>query len=78
MHCMHCGMPKGTSQAEVTSNSEKIKSVALAATELRFSEGNSQSVSRKFHYIKNTKFLQLQYFASISGCTECIFGLGYT
>jgi len=23
-HCMHCGMPKGTSLAEATSNSEKI------------------------------------------------------
>ena len=37
-------MPKGTSQAEVTSNSEKIKPVSLAITELRLSEGISQSV----------------------------------
>jgi len=50
-------MPKGTSQAEVTSNSEKIKSVALAIGELRLTEGISQagsqsvrqSVRRKFH-----------------------------
>jgi len=28
-------MPKGTSQAEATSNSEKIKPVALAIIELR-------------------------------------------
>jgi len=50
-------MPKGTSRAEVTSNSEKIKPVALglAVIELRWSEGIrqlaivvSQSFSRKF------------------------------
>jgi len=28
MHCKYCGMPKCTSQAETTSNSEKIKLVA--------------------------------------------------
>ena len=36
--------------AEVTSNSEKIKLVALAIIEL---QGISQSVSRKFHCIEN-------------------------
>ena len=40
--------------AEATSNSEKIKPVALAFIELRLSEGVSQSdsysVSRKFSY----------------------------
>ena len=48
-------MPKGTCPAEATSNSEKIKPVALAVIELqavRSSEGISQSVrqsiSRKF------------------------------
>ena len=46
-------MPKGTSCAEVTSNSEKIKPVALAIVKLRLSEGiisqsGSQSVSSKF------------------------------
>ena len=35
MHCMYCGMPKGTSQAEATSNSEKIKSIASAVIKLR-------------------------------------------
>ena len=45
MHCTYCGTPKGTSQAETTSNSEKIKPVALAITELHLSEG-TQSVSR--------------------------------
>jgi len=34
-------MSKGTSQAEATSNSEKIKLVALAVIELRWSEGIS-------------------------------------
>ena len=29
-HLKYCSMPKGTSQTEVMSNSEKIKSVALA------------------------------------------------
>ena len=48
-------MPKGTCRAKATSNSEKIKPVALAVIELRLSEGISQllaySVSRKFHQI---------------------------
>jgi len=36
MHWTHCGMPpKGTSQAEATSNSEKIKPVALTIIEVR-------------------------------------------
>ena len=39
-------MPKGTCRAEATSNSEKIKPVALAVIELRLSEGISQSVSQ--------------------------------
>jgi len=37
-------MPKGTSWAEATSNSEKIKPVALAVGELRLTEGISQEV----------------------------------
>ena len=40
-------MSKGTSRAEVKSNSEKIKPVALAVIKLRLSEGISQSVSQK-------------------------------
>jgi len=39
MHCMYSGMAKGTSRAEVTLNSKKIKPVALAIVELRESEG---------------------------------------
>ena len=46
MHCTYCSMPKGTSQAEVTLNSETIKPVALAVIELRLSEGISQSVTQ--------------------------------
>jgi len=42
---MYSGMAKGTSQAGVMSNSEKIKPVALAIVELRESEGISQAVS---------------------------------
>ena len=56
MHCMYCSIPKGTSRAEATSDSEKIKPVALAIIELCLPEGISQlltyllsqSVSRKF------------------------------
>jgi len=40
-------MPKGTSQAEATSDSEKIKPVALAVIELCLTEGISQAVSLK-------------------------------
>ena len=38
MHCAYCGMPKGTSWAEATLNSEKIKLVALAIIELCISQ----------------------------------------
>ena len=39
-------MTKGISPAEVTSNSEKIKPVALAVIELHLFEGISQSVTQ--------------------------------
>ena len=40
-------MPKDTSRAEATLNSEKLKPVALAIIKLRLSEGGiSQSVSQ--------------------------------
>jgi len=42
---MYSGMAKGTSQAEATSNSEKIKPVALAIIKLHLSEVISQAVS---------------------------------
>jgi len=38
-------MTKGTSQAEATLNSEKIKLIALAIVELRESEGIGQAGS---------------------------------
>jgi len=43
---MYSGMAKGTSQAEATSNSEKIKPVALDIVELRKSEGIRQLASQ--------------------------------
>ena len=39
-------MPKGMSQDEVTSDSEKIKSVDLAVIELHLPEGIRQAVSQ--------------------------------
>jgi len=42
---MYSGVAKGTSQAEATSNSEKIKPTALAIVELLESEGIRQIVS---------------------------------
>jgi len=48
MYCMHSGMAKGKSRAEATSNSEKLKPVALAIIELR--ELASQH-GRKFYLI---------------------------
>jgi len=44
MHCMYSGMAKSTSWAEATSDSEKIKPVALAIVQLCKSEGMHQSV----------------------------------
>jgi len=41
-------MPKGTSCAEVMSNSEKTKSVTLKTVMLHWSEGISQSVNQLF------------------------------
>ena len=53
MHCAYCGIPKGTCQAEVMSNSENIKPVALAVIELCLSEGIkfSQSEENFIEYI---------------------------
>jgi len=41
MHCMYRGMAKGTSWAEVTLKSEKIKPISLAIVELCKSKGIS-------------------------------------
>jgi len=45
MHCIYSGALKGTSPAEATLNSEKIKPLASAIVELRESEGIRQLVS---------------------------------
>ena len=37
MHCMYCGMPKGTSQAKATSSTAKIEPVYLAFISLKAS-----------------------------------------
>jgi len=42
---MYSGMVKGTSWAEATLNSKKIKPIALAIVELHESEGTRQLVS---------------------------------
>jgi len=44
---MSIGWQKGTSRDEATLNSEETKPIALAVTELRLSEGISQSDSQK-------------------------------
>jgi len=49
-------MPKGTSRAEAMLNSEKIKPMALAISELCLTEGIRQSVRRKFCSIFFDKF----------------------
>jgi len=46
MHCMYSDMAKGTSGAEVTLNSEKIKPIALAIVELHKTEVGRQAVSQ--------------------------------
>ena len=70
---MCCGLPKGTSQAEATSNSEKIKLVALSVIELCLSEGIRQSVENSVKY----NFLKILYqlFESVSGQSESLLGL---
>jgi len=52
--CMYSGMAKGTSRAEVTSNREKIKPIALDIVKLCLSErhqSGSQSVENFIKYI---------------------------
>ena len=51
-------MPNGTSRAEVTLNSEKIKHIALAVIELRLSEGINQLLSQKI--LLNKLFLKFR------------------
>ena len=46
IYFMYCSMPKGMCLAEVTSNSEKIKLIALAIIKLHLSEGISHLLSQ--------------------------------
>jgi len=46
IYCMYYGMQKGTSQTEVTSNSEKIKTIALVALKLYLSKLRHQSINQ--------------------------------
>ena len=79
LHCTHCSMPKGTCWAEVTSNSEKIKPIAIAINKLCLSEGISQlgghSGSQLCNQSVETSFKKMK---SVSVHTEGIFGVGYT
>ena len=63
-------MPKGTSQAKVTSNIEKIKSsfIALAVIKLRLSEGISRSVSHKKVPFTNFFNLLKMFQADLKAC----------
>jgi len=57
MNYIYNGMAKGTSQAEATLNSEKIKPVALAIVELRLTEGGiSQSDSQSIENSVSNKY----------------------
>jgi len=60
MHCTHCSMLKGTCQAKVMSNSEKIEPIALAVIKLRLFEGISHSVefSTKYFFYFCSNFLK--------------------
>jgi len=68
MHCTHCGMPKGTSQVEGTSNNEKSKLVASSYACLKASV--SQAVSKK---IPLNKLFLVTFRQS-----ESLFGLSFT
>jgi len=49
MHCMYSSMTKGTSRAETTLNSEKIKPIALAIVGVCESEGIRQAGRQLFN-----------------------------
>jgi len=74
-------MAKDTSWAKVTSNSEKIKPVALAIVELRESEGIRQTVSWSVeNLVLKNKFKKnhSNFFKRVSGRSESLFGLSFT
>ena len=72
MHWTYCSMPKGTSQAEPTWNSEIIKPVALAVssyTGLKVSVRIPLNIFLKFYG---------NFFEGISSWPESLFGLFFT
>jgi len=54
MYCMYCGVSKGTSRDKATSNSKKIKPIAVAVIELRLSEGIRLLVSLVSQSVENS------------------------
>jgi len=79
MHWMYSGMAKGTSQAEVMSDSKKIKPVSLAIVKLYESEGRqagSQSVENSVKYIFKKK-ISIATFWKRFGLEDCL-GLVFT
>jgi len=72
-------MPKGTSRAEATLNSEKIKPVALAVIELCLTEGIRQSVRRKLldYFFKfHGNFLKA-YWVDLKPCLGLVLPIQY-
>ena len=66
-------MPKGTSRAEATSNSEKIKPVALAVIELRLSEGISQiPLNKVFCKKKFRSNLLKTFWVDLKACLDLV------
>jgi len=82
VHCIYCRWRKGTSQDKATSNSGKIKPVALSIVELCLAEGISKQVS-KVRELISIKFGKMQEFYNsiklvgrVWGHSEDIFELG--
>ena len=72
-------MLKGTSQAEATLNSKKIKLVALAIIKLCLTEGISQAVRQSEENPLNNFFkIPWQLFESTLDRSENLFGLSFT
>ena len=66
---MYCGMQKGTCRAEATSNSEKIKSVALAVIELRWlKESVSYLVPLNKKFLKFRSNLLKAFWVNLKAC----------
>ena len=57
-------MPKCTSQAETTSNSEKIRPVALTVGQIRLSESTMYAVSQSVKVMLNQKKINYKEFVA--------------